>query len=46
MFTGIIEELGTVVAVKRREGLQTFVVEGGVVAADIATSGSMSVNGV
>ncbi len=46
MFTGIIEELGTVVAVERREGLQTFAVEGGAVAADIATSGSMAVNGV
>ena len=46
MFTGIIEELGTVVAVERRAGLQTFTVSGAAVVADMETSRSMAVNGV
>ncbi len=46
MFTGIIEELGTVVSVERREGLQTFAIGGDQVAAEMEPSRSMSVNGV
>ncbi len=46
MFTGIIEELGTVVSVERREGLQSFAIGGNQVAADMETSRSMAVNGV
>lgn len=46
MFTGIIEELGTVVSVERRKGLQTFAISGGAVVADMETSRSMAVNGV
>jgi riboflavin synthase len=46
MFTGIIEELGTIVSVERREGLQTFAIGGDQVAADMEPSRSMSVNGV
>jgi riboflavin synthase len=45
MFTGIIEETGTVVSAERRGEILRVVVEGGALAASLAVGGSVAVNG-
>lgn len=46
MFTGIVEELGTVLAVEPAEDVVRLTVQGPVVASDAAHGDSISVNGV
>ena len=46
MFTGIIEELGTVVSVEQQGGVYALTISGGPVMKAVETSFSMAVNGV
>lgn len=46
MFTGIIEELGTVISVERQGGVHALTISGGPVMEAIGTSCSIAVNGV
>lgn len=46
MFTGLIEEVGRVRAVRRRSAGYTFTIEGAVVTAGLAPGDSIAVNGV
>ena len=46
MFTGIIEELGTVVSVEQQGGVYALTISGGPVMKDVESSFSMAVNGV
>lgn len=46
MFTGLIEEVGRIIAVQRRATGYSFTVGGSVVTADLSVGGSIAVNGV